>query len=68
MRSYLPEVKFKVRVRDESIGGDNPYKWEEKTTSSFFASKRVVLFSLPGALHQLAQLSNYQVLKKNMMR
>ena len=49
MRSYLPEVKFKVRVRDESIGGDNPYKWEEKTTSSFFASKRVVLFSLPGA-------------------
>ena len=49
MRSYLPEVKFKVRVRDESIGGDNPYKWEEKTTSSFFAGKRVVLFSLPGA-------------------
>ena len=40
---------FKVRVRDESIGGDNPYKWEEKTTSSFFAGKRVVLFSLPGA-------------------
>ncbi len=49
MRSYLPEVKFKVRVRDESIGGDNPYKWEEKNTSSFFAGKRVVLFSLPGA-------------------
>ena len=45
----LPDVTFKTRVRDESIEGPNPYKWEDKTTADFFGGKRVVLFSLPGA-------------------
>lgn len=45
----LPEVTFHTRVRDESIGGTNPYRWEDKTTADYFAGKRVVLFSLPGA-------------------
>jgi len=45
----LPSVTFKTRVRDESIGGDNPFRWEDKTTADYFAGKRVVLFSLPGA-------------------
>ena len=45
----LPEVTFKTRVRDESIGGDNPFRWEDKTTKDYFSGKRVVLFSLPGA-------------------
>ena len=45
----LPKVTFKTRVRDESIGGDNPYRWEDKTTDDYFKGKRVVLFSLPGA-------------------
>ncbi len=45
----LPDVTFKTRVRDESIGGDNPFRWEDKTTADYFAGKRVVLFSLPGA-------------------
>jgi peroxiredoxin len=45
----LPQVNFKTRVRDESIGGDNPYRWENKTTADYFGGKRVVLFSLPGA-------------------
>ena len=45
----LPHVTFKTRIRDESIGGDNPYRWEDKTTDDYFAGKRVVLFSLPGA-------------------
>ncbi len=45
----LPQVTFKTRVRDESIGGDNPFRWEDKTTDDFFKGKRVVLFSLPGA-------------------
>ena len=36
-------------MRDESIGGDNPYRWQDMTTSDYFAGKRVVLFSLPGA-------------------
>lgn len=45
----VPSVVFKTRVRDESIAGDNPYRWEDKTTFDYFANKRVVLFSLPGA-------------------
>ncbi len=45
----IPSVTFHTRVRDESIGGDNPFKWEDKSTDDFFKGKRVVLFSLPGA-------------------
>lgn len=45
----VPSVCFKTRVRDESIGGDNPYRWQDVTTFDLFAGKRVVLFSLPGA-------------------
>nr|WP_309502233.1 peroxiredoxin [uncultured Roseovarius sp.] len=45
----LPDITFRTRVRDESIGGDNPFRWEDKTTADYFAGKRVILFSLPGA-------------------
>lgn len=45
----LPEVEFPTRVRDESVGGPNPYRWQKMTTSDYFKGKRVVLFSLPGA-------------------
>ncbi|MEN2495167.1 MAG: Peroxiredoxin [Hyphomicrobiaceae bacterium hypho_1] len=45
----VPEVTFKTRIRDEKIGGSNPFRWENKTVSDYFKNKRVVLFSLPGA-------------------
>lgn len=45
----LPDVTFKTRVRDESIEGPNPFRWQDRTTADYFASKRVVLFALPGA-------------------
>lgn len=45
----LPDVTFHTRVRDDSIEGPNPFRWEDKTTADYFAGKRVVLFSLPGA-------------------
>jgi peroxiredoxin len=45
----VPEVTFKTRVRDESVEGPNPYRWEDKTSSDLFAGKKVVVFSLPGA-------------------
>ncbi len=45
----VPEVVFKTRVRDESIEGPNPFRWQDLTTSEIFGSKRVVLFALPGA-------------------
>lgn len=45
----LPVVTFKTRVRDEAVGGDNPFRWQDMTTSDYFSGKRVILFSLPGA-------------------
>lgn len=45
----IPNVVFKTRVRDESIEGPNPYRWEDMTTADLFAGKKVVVFSLPGA-------------------
>ncbi|RVD18630.1 MAG: peroxiredoxin [Mesorhizobium sp.] len=48
-RKNVPLVTFRTRVRDESIGGPNPYRWENKTADDYFGGKRVILFSLPGA-------------------
>lgn len=45
----VPSVVFKTRVRDESVGGPNPFRWQDRTTEELFAGKRVVVFSLPGA-------------------
>lgn len=45
----VPNVTWKTRVRDESISGDNPFKWHDLNSADFFANKKVVLFSLPGA-------------------
>jgi peroxiredoxin len=45
----VPNVTFRTRVRDESVGGPNPYRWQDMTTADYFAGKRVVVFSLPGA-------------------
>ena len=44
----VPEVTFKTRVRDESVGG-NPFRWQDRTSADIFAGRRVVLFALPGA-------------------
>ncbi len=45
----IPNLTFKTRVRDESVGGPNPYRWQDMTTNDYFSGKRVVVFSLPGA-------------------
>lgn len=45
----VPSVTFRTRVRDEAVGGPNPFRWEDKTSADYFDGKRVVLFSLPGA-------------------
>jgi peroxiredoxin len=48
-RSVPKDIVFRTRVRDNSIEGSNPFRWEDKTTEDYFTGKRVILFSLPGA-------------------
>ncbi|MDX2097249.1 MAG: peroxiredoxin [Leptolyngbyaceae cyanobacterium bins.59] len=45
----VPNIVFKTRVRDESVEGPNPYRWQDQTTQEIFGGKRVVVFALPGA-------------------
>jgi len=45
----VPQVTFKTRVRDESVGGDNPFRWQDLSSDEVFKEKKVVLFALPGA-------------------
>ncbi|MES2225263.1 MAG: peroxiredoxin [Patescibacteria group bacterium] len=45
----VPKVVFKTRVRDESVGGENPYRWLDVSTDDIFKGKTVVVFGLPGA-------------------
>lgn len=59
MIDIVPNIVFKTRVRDERIEGPNPYRWEEKTSFDYFAGKRVLIFSLPGAFTPTC--STYQV-------
>jgi peroxiredoxin len=45
----IPDVVLKTRVRDEAVGGSNPFRWQDLSIREEFAGKRVVVFSLPGA-------------------
>lgn len=49
MVSVVPNVVFKTRVRDESVGGSNPFRWQDVTTADIFKGKKVVVVALPGA-------------------
>ena len=49
MRTTVPLATFRTRVRNEALGGPNPYEWRDLTTEEVFGGKNVVLFSLPGA-------------------
>jgi len=45
----IPDVTLKTRVRDESVGGPNPFRWQDFNVRDEFAGKKIVVFSLPGA-------------------
>lgn len=49
MQQRVPNITFKTRVRDESVEGPNPFRWQDVTSDDIFAGKTVVVFALPGA-------------------
>lgn len=62
-KTYIPDVVVHMRERDESIGGQNPYKWVRKMTSELFRGKKVIVFGLPGAFTPTCtneQLPNFE--------
>lgn len=70
MSHAVPQVTFKTRVRDESIAGDNPFRWQDVSSADIFANKNIVIFSLPGAFtptcsstHLPGFEENYEALK-----
>ena len=49
MTKMVPDVVFKTRIRNEALGGPNPFEWKDLSSDDVFGGKNVVLFSLPGA-------------------
>lgn len=49
IKNQVPDVTFKTRVRDESIAGDNPFRWQDVTSSELFKGRKVIVVALPGA-------------------
>jgi peroxiredoxin len=45
----VPRVTFKTRVRDETVEGPNPFRWQDVTSEDIFSGKKVIVFALPGA-------------------
>ena len=70
MTQMVPQVTFKTRVRDESVEGPNPFRWQDVTSDEIFNGKKVVVFALPGAFtptcsstHLPGYESHYQALR-----
>jgi peroxiredoxin len=49
MISTIPDITFKTRVRDESVGGENPFRWQDVSSDEIFKGKKIVVLAVPGA-------------------
>lgn len=45
----IPDITLKTRVRDDSIEGPNPFRWQDVAVRDLGKGKRIAIFSLPGA-------------------
>ena len=69
MPKHVPNVVFKTRVRDASVEGENPFRWQDSNSDDLFTGKKVVLLALPGAFtptcsstHLPGYENNYQAI------
>jgi len=69
MPETIPSVVFRTRVRDESVGGDNPFRWQDVSSDDLFGGKKIILLALPGAFtptcsstHLPGYEANYQAI------
>jgi thioredoxin-dependent peroxiredoxin len=65
MLNKVPDVVFKTRVRDESVEGSNPFRWQDVTTAEIFSGKKVILFALPGAFTPTCSTTHLPGYEKN---
>ena len=45
----VPNVTLKTSVRDETVEGPNPFRWQDVQTGDLLGKGRTVVFALPGA-------------------
>ena len=46
----VPEVTFDLRLPEEDMGRENPFRWEPTDTAELFGGRRVLVFASPGAI------------------
>lgn len=47
----IPDVTFDLRLPDEDMRRENPFRWEPTDAAELFGGRRVVVFASPGAIH-----------------
>jgi len=45
----VPDTVFHTRVREDSVEGPNPYRWQDVASGDIFGGRRVVVYAVPGA-------------------
>mgnify|MGYP001159264576 CR=1 FL=1 len=46
----VPDICLKSRVRDESVEGPNPFRWQDVQSEDLCGVFRAVVFRRPGAV------------------